>query len=70
MPVPVGYPGFFVAVGVTVGVPHLRRRQGVGDTDGVVVGVGDTTMAVKKAGEVRLHVWPDGLVKIIWTSTT
>ena len=60
-------PAFYGAVGV--GVAHLRRWQGVGDADGVVVGVGETTMAVKKAGEVRLHTWPDGLVKVIWTST-
>lgn len=52
-----------------VGVAHLRRWQGVGEADGAV-GVGETTMAVKKAGEVRLQVAPDGLVKVIWTSTT
>ena len=76
-------PGVFVGVsdGTTVGVPV---PPGEGDTDDVTDGVtepvgegmavlvaaGDTTSAVKNAGDVRLQVVPFGAVKFIWTSTT
>ena len=51
--------------GVTDGVTEL-----VGEGMAVLVAVGDTTSAVKKAGDVRLQVVPLGAVKLIWTSTT
>ena len=71
--VPVGL-GDGKIIGVPVGVivpPGVGETEGVVDgvlvDDGtaVLVAVGDTKIAVKKAGEVRLHVWPEGLVNVI-----
>ena len=62
VPVP---PGVGETDGVTDGVTEL-----VGDGMAVLVGVGDTTIAVKKASDVSVHGVTLGVVKVIWISTT
>ena len=62
VPVP---PGVGETDGVTDGVTEL-----VGDGMAVLVGVGDTRSAVKKASDVSVHDGPFGAVKVIWISTT
>ena len=65
--------------GITVGVPPAVGEtdgvtdgvaEPVGDGMAVLVAVGETTSAVKNAGEVRLQDVPFGAVKVIWISTT
>ena len=71
-------------VGVIFGVPVGVIVPPVGETDGVapgepvlvgdgmavLVGVGDTIIAVKNAGDVRVHGGTLGMVNFIWISTT
>jgi len=77
-----GHPaGVFVLVGlgVRVGGDTVGEPPGVGEPNGEAVGdkvlveegVGETIIAVKKAGDERLHVEPVfGSVNIICTNTT
>ena len=73
-------PGILVGVIVGVGSPMgVPVPPGVGETDGVtdgvaelvgdgmavLVGVGETTIAVKKASDVSLHGVTLGVVKVI-----
>ena len=53
------------AVGETDGV-----TEGVGDGMAVLVAVGDTRIAVKKASDVRVHGATLAMEKVIWISTT
>lgn len=73
--------GVMVSVGSPIGVPV---PPGVGEPDGVpdgvaelvgdgmavLVGVGDATIAVKKASDVSEHGVTLGMLKVIWISTT
>ena len=61
-PVP---PGVGETDGVTDGV-----TEPVGDGMAVFVAVGETTIAVKKASDVRTQGVTLGMLKVIWISTT
>jgi hypothetical protein len=66
--VPVGVvvpPGVGETDGVTVGVNVL-----VGDGIAVLLGVGDTEIAVKKAFDEVVHGGTLPIEKVIWMSTT
>src|SRR5450759_4575550 len=69
--------GVIVSVGRPVGVPvppGVGEPEGVaelvGDGMAVLVGVGDTRIAVKKASDVSVHGGTFGVLKVIWISTT
>lgn len=62
VPVP---PGMGEPGGVPDGVAEL-----VGEGIAVLVGVGDATIAVKKASDVSVHGVTLGMEKVIWISTT